>query len=109
VTRDGVPEGLAVERIWVVEVSYAPDAAAKRPAVRPEHLERVRRLMDDGRLIASGGFLDFSSALLFVRAAREAEAVELVRDDVYLREGVWLDEFTARPFGLVVRRAGDAT
>jgi uncharacterized protein len=107
-TQDGVPDGLAVESVWVVEVRYAPDAASKRPAVRPEHLERVRRLMDDGRLVASGGFLDFSSALLFVRAASEAEAVELVRDDVYLREGVWLDDFTARPFGLVVRREGGA-
>lgn len=106
--QEGVPEGLAVERVVLVEVTYAPDAAAKRPAVRPEHLERVAQLMDEGRLVASGGFLDFSSALLFVRAASEAEAVELVRDDVYLREGVWLDEFRARPFGLVVRQAADA-
>jgi uncharacterized protein YciI len=36
-----------------------------------------------------------------VRASSEEEAVALVRDDVYVREGVWLDDARARPFGRV--------
>jgi uncharacterized protein YciI len=53
-------------------------------------------------LVEAGGYLDFSSALLMVRASSEEEAVALVRDDVYVREGVWLDDARARPFGRVV-------
>ena len=55
---------------------------------------------------AGGGIV---SSVKAVRAASEDEAVALIRDDVYLREGVWLDDVRARPFGLVVRRAADAT
>lgn len=101
-TDTGIPAGVSVETIYVVEISYSPDAAEKRPRVRPEHLTRVARLMAEGRLVEAGGFLDFSSALLWVRASSDAEAMALVRDDVYVREGVWLDDARARPFGRVV-------
>jgi uncharacterized protein YciI len=101
-TDTGVPAGVAVQTIYVVEISYTAEAPEKRPAVRPEHLARVAGLLKDGRLIEAGGFLDFSSALFLVPAASEAEAVALIRDDVYLREGVWLDDARARPFGRVV-------
>ena len=98
-----IPDGLAVETVYVVEISYAPGAAEKRPAARLEHLTRVGRLMAEGVLVEAGGFLDFSSALLIVRASSEAEAVAIVRDDVYIRSGVWLDDARARAFGLVRR------
>lgn len=102
-TDAGIPDGVSIEAVYVVEVSYAPDAAARRPAVRPEHLTRVARLMDEGRLIEAGGFLDMSSALLLVRASSEAEAVAVIRDDVYIRSGVWIDDVRARAYGRVVR------
>jgi uncharacterized protein YciI len=105
-TDPAIPEGLTVETVYVVEISYTADAPAKRPAVRPEHLGRIARLMADGRVIEAGGYLDFGSALLMVRASSEAEAVALVRDDVYVREGVWLDDPRARAFGRVVRSGG---
>jgi hypothetical protein len=109
VTDTQIPDGLAVETVYVVEISYAPDARERRPAVRLEHLTRVGRLVEEGTLVLAGGFLDFRSAMLIVRAESEAAAVELVRDDVYVRSGVWLDDARARAFGLVVRTAGDAT
>jgi uncharacterized protein YciI len=101
-TDAGIPDGVAVETVFVVEISYSADAPEKRPALRPEHLRRIARLLADDRVLEAGGYLDFSSALLMVRASSEEEAVALVRDDVYLREGVWLDDATARPFGRVV-------
>ena len=101
-TDNGVPEDVEVETVYVVEISYAPDAADKRPAVRMEHLTRIGRLLADGRVVEAGGFLDFTSALLFVRASSEAEAIDLVSDDVYVRSGVWLDDARARPYGRVV-------
>jgi uncharacterized protein YciI len=100
-TDADIPDGVAVETIFVVEISYSADAPEKRPAVRPEHLRRIARLLGDDRVLEAGGYLDFSSALLMVRASSEEEAVALVRDDVYVREGVWLDDARARPFGRV--------
>lgn len=105
-TDTGIPAGVAVETIYIVEVSYAADAPSKRPAVRPEHLSRVARLITEGRLIEAGGFLDFSSALFLVPAGDEAQAVALIQDDVYMRAGVWLDDVRARAFGRVVPTHG---
>ena len=101
-TDAGIPDGVTVETIYIVEVSYTADAPAKRPAVRPEHLSRVARLIREGRLIEAGGFQDFSSALFLVPAADAADAAELIRDDVYMRAGVWQDDVRARAFGRVV-------
>ena len=99
---DDLPAGVSVETIYVVEVPYGPDAPMKRPAVRHEHLTRIARLKAEGRLIEAGGFLDFSSALLLVRAADEAAAEALIRDDIYFRSGVWVGDLTVRAYGRVV-------
>ncbi len=99
-----LPPGIAVETIYIVEATYSPQADRLRPAVRPEHLDRIGRLMAEGRIIEAGGYLDLSSALLLVRAASEAEALELIGDDIYLRSGVWTT-LRAKPFGRVVAEA----
>ncbi len=104
-TDSGIPDGVKIETVYVIEVRYSADATEKRPAVRPEHLARIARLLEEGRLIEAGGFLDFSAALLMVRAPSEEEAVALVRDDVYIRSGVWVDDIRVRPYGRVVLTA----
>jgi uncharacterized protein len=96
-----LPPGVRVETIYVVEAIYGPEAQRLRPAVRPEHLARIAQLIAEGRIVEAGGYLDFSASLLLVRAASEADALELVSDDVYLRSGVWTT-LRARPFGRVV-------
>ena len=55
-----------------------------------------------GTLIEAGGFLDWKSALLIFRAESEQAAIDLIRDDVYLRSGVWLDDPKARAMARVV-------
>lgn len=97
-----VPEGISVERIFIIEATYGPEVERLRPLFRAEHLARIARLMAAGRMIEAGGYLDFSTSLLLVRAASEEEAIELVRDDVYVGSGVWLPDFRAKPFGRVV-------
>ena len=57
--------------------------------------------MREGRVIEGGGYADLSTSLILVRAASEAEAIAIVRDDVYLKAGVWT-EVRARAFGRVV-------
>ena len=96
-----IPQGISVEPIYVIEATYAPDAAETRPAVRPKHLARIAELMREGRVIEGGGYLDLSTSIILVRAASEAEAIALMRDDIYLKAGVWT-EVRARPFGRVV-------
>ena len=100
-----VPEDLSIDRVWIVEAPYTRDAAKRRAAVRHEHLERIGRLLEEGRLVEAGGYLDFTSAILIVRAESAVDALALVRDDVYLRSGVWREPIRAREYGRVVVEA----
>jgi uncharacterized protein YciI len=101
---DELPTGIEIEQIYVIEARYAPDAAETRPRYRLEHLTRIAALRDRGVVIEAGGHIDLSTALILCRAASEAEALALAEDDVYLRNGVWI-EVRARPFGRVVRES----
>ena len=101
-----IPAGIEVERVYVVEATYAPDAAETRPRVRPEHLTRIAELKRKGIVTEAGGYADLSTALLFIRAADEAAALAIARDDVYMREGIWV-ELRVKPFGRVEVSGGD--
>jgi uncharacterized protein len=92
----------AIEPIWFVEATYAPDAAETRVPFRAQHLARLVELEDAGVVIEAGAFADVSASIILVRAADAAAALELCRDDVYMRNGVWV-EVRARPFGRVIR------
>ena len=90
-----------VEPVWFVEATYAPDAAETRTPFRAEHLARVVALKEAGVIVEVGAFADVSASIVLVRAESAEAALEIVRDDVYLRNGVWV-ELQARPFGRVV-------
>ena len=95
-------KAVAIEPIWLVEATYAPDAAETRVPFRARHLARLVELKEGGVVIEAGAFADVSASIILLRAADEAAALELCRDDVYMRNGVWV-EIRARPFGRVVR------
>jgi uncharacterized protein YciI len=99
-----IPDGLAIEQVWVIETTYAPDAAERRPAVRAEHLARIAELREAGTMIEAGGFADMSGSLLLLRAASEEEALDIARADVYFRSGVWTG-IRARALGRVARKS----
>jgi uncharacterized protein YciI len=94
------PAAPPVEPIWLVEATYAPDAAETRVPFRAEHIARLRELKRQGIVVEAGAFADVSASIVLIRAADEQAALELVRDDVYLRNGVWV-EVRARAFGRV--------
>lgn len=96
----GVP---AIERVWLVEATYAPDAAETRVPFRAAHLARLLELKDAGVVVEAGAFVDVSASIVLVRADSEEAALAVCRDDVYMRNGVWV-EIRARPFGRVVGR-----
>lgn len=89
-----------IETVWHVQATYAPDAAEARVPFRAEHVARMRALKASGVVTEVGAFLDVSATVAIVRAASEAEAIELFRQDVYMKNGVWV-EIRARPFGRV--------
>lgn len=99
-----VPTGISIERVFVIEATYAPDAAETRPRVRPQHLARIAQLMEQGIVIEGGAYTDLSTSLVMLRAADEEAALAIARDDIYMREGVWV-ELRVKPFGRVVRAA----
>jgi uncharacterized protein YciI len=89
-----------IELVWLVEATYAPDAAETRVPFRAEHIARLRELKRQGIVVEAGAYADVSATLVLLRAADEEAALELCREDVYLRNGVWV-ELRARPFGRV--------
>jgi uncharacterized protein YciI len=96
------PSAVALEPIFAIEATYAPDAAETRQPVRPQHLARLADLRDRGIIIEAGGFADMSGSLLLVRAETEDAALAIAREDVYMKSGVWV-ECRVRRFGRVVR------
>lgn len=100
-TDQGIPPGVELETVYLVEVPYTPEAPDRRPAVRPQHLARIARLMEAGVIVEAGGGQDWSKAVLLIRAASEADALRVVAEDVYTAAGVWTSP-RATPFGRVV-------
>jgi uncharacterized protein YciI len=97
-----VPEGLAIERIWVVEAELAPDASERREPVRAEHLARIGELRAAGTVVEAGAYADMSASLLLLRVPTEEAALAVASADVYFRSGVWT-AFRIRALGRVVR------
>lgn len=95
---------ISIESVWLVEATYAPDAAETRTPFRAEHLARLADLRDRGVVIEAGAFADVSASIVLLRAPSEEAALAICRDDVYLRNGVWV-EVRARAFGRVARAA----
>ena len=102
-----VATDITIELVWLVEATYAPDAAETRIPFRAEHLAGIEARKDAGIYVEAGAFADVSASLILVRAADEAEAIAIVSDDVYLRNGVWV-EIRARQFGRVTRAGAGA-
>jgi hypothetical protein len=86
-----------LEPVWLIEVTYAPDAAESRLPIRAEHAARLLELKAQGIIIEAGAYPDVSASVLMLRAPSEEAALVICRQDVYTRNGVWV-EFRIRPF-----------
>lgn len=80
-----------LEASYVVEATYSPDAATRREPFRDEHLSRLSADIGAGSLIVAGALDDMSGSLLIATMDHEDEVLARVHDDVYWREGVWVD------------------
>jgi len=97
-----IPDGIVMEPVFIIEATYSPDAAELRPPHRPTHLARIAALRAAGVIVEAGAFPDMTGSLLMVRAPDADAALALAREDVYMREGVWV-EVRVRPFARVAR------
>lgn len=85
----------------------APDSLGTRLAVRPAHLERVQKLVDEGRLLVAGphpavdaedpGDAGFSGSLIIAEFDSLAEATAWADADPYATEGVF-QRVEVKPF-----------
>jgi uncharacterized protein len=82
---------VTIQPVFIVEPTYAPDAAERRDPVRADHLAGVQRLSQDGRVLLAGAYEDMSASLLVMAVDSEQEALQIVHDDVYWAAGVWTD------------------
>jgi uncharacterized protein YciI len=87
--------------LFVIIGHDGPDGARLRPSVRPAHLENLKPLLAQGRMIIGGPFTDGSGSLMIVDMASQADAEEFARSDPYTRQGVFA-RVEVRPFRKVV-------
>ncbi len=73
--------------LFALVLEFGPDTET-RLATRPRHREYLQSLLDQGKLAASGPWVDDSGALIIYEAADEAEARALVAADPYTAAGV---------------------
>jgi len=83
------------------------DSLERRLAARPEHLQRLQELQDQGRLIVAGphpaidsedpGPAGFSGSLIIAEFASLGQAQEWAAADPYRRDGVYR-QVTVKPF-----------
>jgi uncharacterized protein YciI len=69
-------------------IEYTPDAA-KIAAVRPQHREYLKGLLDTGRLAISGPFAGDGGGLLVYEAESMEEAEALLSNDPFAKAGVF--------------------
>jgi len=87
--------------LFVIIGHDAPDAAEKRPQVRPAHLAHLEPLARAGRVRLAGPFLDRTGSLIVVEADSLAAVWELVGRDPYVTEGVF-NRVEVKPFRQVL-------
>jgi uncharacterized protein YciI len=84
-----------------------PDSLALRMSVRAEHLARVRKLADEGRIAIAGPFpavdadeptpAGFTGSLIIAEFDSLEQASEWFADDPYVTSGVF-STYEVRPF-----------
>jgi len=80
-------------------IEYITDAE-KIQAVRPVHRAYLGRLREQGQLVTSGPFQDGSGALIVYEAESAEAAEQLVRDDPFHQNGVFVS-WALRPWNQV--------
>ncbi|AET39546.1 YciI family protein Ecym_4509 [Eremothecium cymbalariae DBVPG len=97
---------------WCVTVYDKP--GSDRSPYRSMHLERIPELVQEGKIVVAGAIYKdlvdgkpggFAGSHLILVADTREEVVELLKGDIYAKEGVWdMDNILIFPFGCAVRK-----
>ena len=97
--------------LYVINTEDAPDSLEKRLAARSEHLERLKALQRDGRLVLAGpypaidspdpGPAGFSGSLIVAEFESLSAARAWAETDPYVTAGVYAT-VTVKPFKKVL-------
>ncbi|MCS7168186.1 MAG: YciI family protein [Gemmatales bacterium] len=85
---------------FVAIIEYTQDHQ-KIQAVRPIHRQYLTQLKEQGKLVASGPFIDDSGALIVYEAQDRDEAEQLLRNDPFCQEGIFIN-WQLRPWNPVL-------
>jgi uncharacterized protein YciI len=93
--------------LYAILAEDLPGVLDKRLANRPAHVERLKALQDDGRLILAGphpaidandpGPAGFSGSLIVAEFASREAAIAWAAEDPYAKAGVY-GKVTVKPF-----------
>ena len=94
--------------MWYAIISQdVEDSRAGRNAARPDHIARIKALLDDGRLLLAGphpaidaedpGEAGFTGSLVIVDFPSLKEAQEWADSDPYIAAGVY-ESLVVKPF-----------
>jgi uncharacterized protein YciI len=86
--------------MFAAVIEYLP-VAAKVQSLRPAHRQYLSQLRERGQLAACGPFTDGSGALIIYEAADAAAAEQLLRDDPFHKNGVFV-KYALRPWNPVM-------
>ncbi|EOM77086.1 hypothetical protein DW322_12485 [Rhodococcus rhodnii] len=74
--------------IFVVHYSYAPEQAADRDRVRPDHRSWLSGLVEEGVVVSTGPLADGSGAVLLLRGDDEAAVRSVLEHDPFATAGL---------------------
>lgn len=93
--------------LYAIIARDVPDSQELRAAARPRHVEHLRHLIDDGRVVLAGphpaidspdpGPAGFSGSLIVAEFASLHAAEQWVANDPYVTEGVF-EDVLVKPF-----------
>ncbi|WP_114241883.1 YciI family protein [Dyella sp. C9] len=92
---------------FAINGTDVPDSLEKRKGARPAHIERLQKLLDEGRLLVAGAFpaiesedpgpAGFTGSLILAQFPSQAEAEAWAKDDPYVAAGVYAS-VSIKPF-----------
>ena len=88
---------------FAASIEYLQDAAVVE-AHRPAHRAYLTKLLEQGKLFASGPYADGSGALIVYEADTPEEADALMKADPFHQAGVFL-KWTVRPWKVIFQKA----
>jgi uncharacterized protein len=83
--------------LFVIIGHDGPDGARLRPEVRPAHLDNLRPLVEQGKVILAGPFTDGSGSLIVIDVDSEEQALAFANSDPYVTRGVF-ERVEVKPF-----------